>query len=181
MSLLQAQQAYNAQTEKVKRLSEEGAHPDPAQEKKRLNILQKEEHERIRLLNLTFDLQNSSGAQTRERQQMGIEAILNNDEAALSQMSAEQYVQLRDRFLRNAPKMQAGEDSKAYIARVREWISTYNASGDLVDNWTKRVVAEHERQVAAKSQREQKAEAHRNRRMQQEAERRRMMQLGRQR
>jgi hypothetical protein len=77
--------------------------------------------------------------------------------------------------------MQAGEDSKAYVARVREWISTYNASGDLVDNWTKRVVAEHERQVAAKSQREQKAEAHRNRRMQQEAERRRMMQLRRQR
>lgn len=175
MSLLQAQQAYNAQAEKVKRLSEEGAHPDPNQERKRLAVLQKEEHERIRLLNLTFEMQNASGAQTRGRHQAGIEAILNNDEAALSQMSAEQYVQLRDRFLKTAPKIQAGEDVQAYSERVREWISTYNASGDLVDNWTKRVVAEHQRQVAARSQREQQTQADRSRRMQQEAERRRAM------
>jgi hypothetical protein len=87
-------------------------------------------------------------------------AILEGDEAVLSQMSAEDYVATRDAFLKSVPKMQRGETIEMYSDRVREYIYQYNTNGDLVEPYTKMVINNINIKNNADRQRKEEAAAH---------------------
>jgi hypothetical protein len=89
-----------------------------------------------------------------------IMAILEGDEAVLSQMSAEDYVATRDAFLKSVPKMQRGETIEMYSDRVREYIYQYNTNGDLVEPYTKMVINNINIKNNADRQRKEEAAAH---------------------
>lgn len=109
-----------------------------------------------------WEVQNADYAQVKIQQQTAIQAILNDDQQILSQMSEQDYVQARDKFLRSAPKPRPGMNQQQYFMAVQEWMQQYNPSGDLVVPWSKRVVNEYMIRSEASRQKNQEIQARRN-------------------
>lgn len=178
---LQLQKAIQAQDVAIKQLDEQlrdaeskrTANPQAMEPiiQQLLGQLSMAQQKRLQLVQAMWDYNNSVNAQVRGQRQSVIQAILENDEKVLSQLSAEDYVAARDAFLRSAPKPNPGESIEDYRVRMKEWVYQYNTSGDLVDAFANRIVASHQQMLAAKQQREKDEAARRAKAKQEQAQR----------
>lgn len=136
-----------------------------------LGQLSMAQQRRMQLVQAMWDYNNSVNAQVRGQQQGVIEAILENNDQVLSQLSAEDYVAARDKFLRSAPQPNPGESLEEYRTRMKEWVYQYNPAGDLVEAFANRIVAARQQMLAAKQQRERDEAARRAKAKQEKAQR----------
>lgn len=112
----------------------------------------------VKLQDYSRSMQESSRASVQEQ----IRAILEGDDAVLSQMNADDYVAARNAFLKSVPRMQSGETIQMYSDRVREYIYQYNTKGDLVEPYTKMVINAINVKANADRERAQKEQDRRN-------------------
>ena len=111
-----------------------------------------------------WDYQNSVQAEVRKTNQDVVRAILENDDQVLSQLSGEEYLEARNKFLRTAPKIGSGETEQQYRARIEEWLFAYNPSGDLVKSYANLIIQNLQQNNARKAELERQRNANKNQR-----------------
>lgn len=157
-----AQQNYDAA---VAALNRNRQNPQLIQMVEEYQQVLRTEQERLKFWHgKMWEYHNSVQAEVRKSNQDVVRAILENDDQVLSQMSGEEYLEARNRFLRTAPKIGSGESEKQYRARIEEWIFAYNPSGDLVKAYADLIMQGLQQNNARKAALEQKRNTNKNQR-----------------
>jgi len=137
-------------------LSKQPKNPNPQLEQQRQQQIEQLTAQYRQLFEKQSNFSRIIKERTRSSIQEQIRAILEGDDAVLSQMNADDYVAARSAFLKTVPPIQRGETIEMYSDRVREYIYRYNTKGDLVEPYTKMVINDINIKAGADRDRAQK-------------------------
>jgi len=154
-TLIDIQRRRNENEIKLRNLRSQPPNTNPQLEQQLLN-------EARQLWQQMADYRKNINERTRSSIQEQIRAILEGDDAVLSQMNADDYVAARNAFLKSVPPIQMGETIEMYSERVKGYIYQYNPSGDLVEPYTKMVINDINIKANAKREKAQKEQNRRN-------------------